>query len=385
MNIHQFAMPILRIFKVERHDTYLNIIWSNGTSNKFHYVWLRDNCRTASRFDHRTGERTARSETIPADLKALEVHILGQGLEVTWSDGEEPSFFTKEFLHANAYDAPRNSSLSRVSAFDASYGENIATFDYCRVMEDDSYAVDMIEAFKTYGLIRLVNTPTKDKEVERFANRISYVREIAFDRVANIRVSVDPYTIGFTDQALPLHTDCSGYSWPPNVMVFHCLQNEVTGGQSHYVDGEKVLEWLKRHSPRSLEILTTFDVEYRLYAENADTLTKAPPIILNEDGSLKLIRYANWTVQPLKSVPFDKVLDYYQAHRVLSSAINDPANLLEYRCQEGDLLLINNHRVLHGRGAFDGSGGIRHFQQVYMELDDLEGFSRIVAREKGAA
>ncbi len=311
--------------------------------------------------------------------------MVGCGLRLQWSDGEEDSHFTRAFLIENAYDNLINRSFSKATPWGAEYRDAVRTFDYEQVMSEDTYAVDMIEAFKTYGLIKIANSVTTNNEVERFANRISYVREIAFDRMANIKVSIDPYNIGFTDQALPLHTDCSGYSWPPNVMVFHCIQNEVTGGESHYVDGEKILEYLKVHAPEALDILTSIDVEYRLYADNADTITKAPPIILNDDGSLKLMRYANWTVQPIRSVPFNMVPGYYDAHRVLSAAVNDPANLFSYRCQQGDMLIINNHRVLHGRGAFDGSGGMRHFQQVYMELDDLEGFTRIVARKQGVA
>jgi gamma-butyrobetaine dioxygenase len=54
---------------------------------------------------------------------------------------------------------------------------------------------------------------------------LAYLREIAFDGVSNIRVSIDPYTLGFINSSLLLQTDCSGYSWPPNVMVFHCMQN----------------------------------------------------------------------------------------------------------------------------------------------------------------
>ncbi len=385
MNVQQFSAQATRIFSIARQNDHLEIVWSDGSVNKFHYIWLRDNCKADSRFDHRTGERIARSEDIPAGLTALEAEVVGCGLRIQWSDGEEDSHFTRSFLFENTYDNPINESYSTVIPWSSEYSDTVCTFDYDRVMEDDVYAVDLIGAFRSYGLIKLTNSVAMEGEVERFANRISYVREIAFDRVANIKVSIDPYNIGFTDQALPLHTDCSGYSWPPNVMVFHCIQNEVTGGESHYVDGEKVLECLKRYAPKALDLLTSVDVEYRLYADKADTITKAAPIILNEDGSLKMIRYANWTVQPIRSVPFELMPRYYDAHRALSAAVNDSANLFAYRCEPGDMLIINNHRVLHGRGAFNGSGGMRHFQQVYMELDDLEGFTRVVARRQGAA
>ena len=72
-------------------------------------------------------------------------------------------------------------------------------------MADDVIAATMVDAFEKWGLIRLTGAPTDDREVERFADRLAYVREIAFDRVANIKVSVDPYTLGFTI----LHCRCT--------------------------------------------------------------------------------------------------------------------------------------------------------------------------------
>jgi len=44
-------------------------------------------------------------------------------------------------------------------------------------------------------------------------------------------------------------------------------------------------------------------------------MSLSPPVILDERGELALLRYANWTVQPLKTVPFDRVPDWYDAYR----------------------------------------------------------------------
>lgn len=266
----------------------------------------------------------------------------------------------------------------------AEYANELASFSYERVMADDATAADMIEAFERFGLIRMTNAPTVDREVEHFAERLAYVREIAFDRVADIRVSVDPYTLGFTNAALPLHTDCSGYSWPPNVMVFHCLRNDVAGGASQYVDGARVVAQLRERDPEALRILSEHAVEFRLWSGKADTLSCRPPVMLDDKGELAILRYANWTVQPHRTLPFNTVPRWYDAWRTLAERVNAPENRLSHRCRPGEVLLINNHRVLHGRDSFDEGEGVRHFQQVYMEIDDLSGFRRIVQGEGGA-
>jgi hypothetical protein len=56
----------------------------------------------------------------------------------------------------------------------------------------------------------------------------------------------------------------------------------------------------------------------------------------------------------------------------LDKIINSDANILELKLAPGELLMVNNHRVLHGRKAFTVGAGHRHFQQVYMEVDDIE-------------
>lgn len=364
------------------YDDHLALNWYDGSVSRFHYQWLRDNCRSTERFDVKTQERKALTESIPNDLRAIAVNSADDELRISWSDGTADSQFDPAWLKRNAYDAEPRPKATSQRHWGAEYATTLESFAYTQIMSDDVAAGAMIEAFEHRGLIRLTGAPTADGEVERFADRLAYVREIAFDRVANIRVSVDPYTLGFTNASLPLHTDCSGYSWPPNVMAFHCLQNDVAGGASQYVDGAKVISQLRQTDPEALRIMSEYAVEFRLWSQNADTLSQYPPVTLDEQGNLAVLRYANWTVQPLQTVPFDVVPRWYDAWRALAARINAPENRLSYRCAPGEILLINNHRVLHGRDAFDDGEGIRHFQQVYMELDDLSGFRRI-AQGKG--
>lgn len=383
MGKYEYNFVTDKAISAEAHDEYMSLYWQDGSLSRFHYQWLRDNCRSTERFDPATQERKALTEAIPSDLHANAIVLGENDVRIEWSDGAVDSHFYADWLKLNSYDVKASAKGSRKQYWGSEYTNNLQSFAYEGVMTDDGIAAAMVDAFEQWGLIRLTGSPTEDREVERFADRMAYVREIAFDRVANIRVSVDPYTLGFTNSSLPLHTDCSGYSWPPNVMVFHCIQNEVAGGASQYVDGANVIAQLRKSDPEALRILTEYDVEFRLWSKQADTLSQYPPIMLDQDGELTLLRYANWTVQPLKTVPFDTVPRWYDAWRALADRVNAPENRLSHRCEPGEVLLINNHRVLHGRDAFDDGEGIRHFQQVYMELDDLSGFRRIVQGEGG--
>ena len=49
----------------------------------------------------------------------------------------------------------------------------------------------------------------------------------------------------------------------------------------------------------------------------------------------------------------------------------------------GDLLVIDNHRVLHGREAFDAAAGERHIQCCNVERDDFHNNYRRLAKRLG--
>ena len=51
--------------------------------------------------------------------------------------------------------------------------------------------------------------------------------------------------------------------------------------------------------------------------------------------------------------------------------------------QPGDLLILDNHRMLHGREAFDPSLGERHIQCSAVDRDDFHNRYRHLAKKLG--
>ncbi len=372
---------------VTLRDDHLALTWADGTRNRFHYVWLRDNCRHPDRWNAETGERQALSETIPAHLTAIKATVDDAGgIHLEWSDGAAPSRFDLDWLWDNRYDPPRPySSAARLAPWGADDGAAIPSFAHDRLFAAPGELERLIAAYRRRGLVRVTGVPRRSGEVERFAERLAYVREIAFDRVADIKVTPGAYTLGFTAAPLPLHTDCSGYAWPPNVMLFHCLRNDAVGGESLYADGARAVEELRRRDPAALEALCRIPVQHCLYSQAADTRHIAPRIQLDEAGQLAILRYANWTPLPQRPHAFEDVPAFYRAQRRLAEILNAPDSTIEVRPAPGDLLMINNQRVLHGRRGFEPNSGARHFQQVYMELDDLVSLQRVIARRAAEA
>ena len=46
---------------------------------------------------------------------------------------------------------------------------------------------------------------------------------------------------------------------------------------------------------------------------------------------------------------------------------------IEFRLEPKDLIMMDNHRLLHGRTSYDSSEGARHLQGCYLEFDSTDG------------
>ena len=69
----------------------------------------------------------------------------------------------------------------------------------------------------------------------------------------------------------------------------------------------------------------------------------------------------------------------YDAIRLFNQRMVDPAFVVEIRVDPGDGMLIDNHRVMHGRTAFDPSAG-RHIRLCHVPRDEFHGRLRELSR-----
>ena len=86
-------------------------------------------------------------------------------------------------------------------------------------------------------------------------------------------------------------------------------------------------------------------------------------IILSSHCSI--IKFNKSTIQ--------KDLDkYIEARRKFWSLIKSKTNNLEIKQQSGDMLILDNYRVLHGRTGYKDTENKRYFRQGYMDRDILQ-------------
>ena len=158
----------------------------------------------------------------------------------------------------------------------------------------------------------------------------------------------------------------------PCIQILQCIENEVTGGSSTLVDGYTVSEKLKQDFPDYYKMLTEIKIRFQFIDQTIVLEDWAEMIKLDESGNFKQVRFS----PRLDFVPLidkEKLELFYSARKKLSELYNSENYKIEFKLLPGDLLMMDNYRLLHGRTKYDASEGNRFLQGCYIDYDSTEG------------
>jgi gamma-butyrobetaine dioxygenase len=352
----------------------------DGAERCFHYVWLRDNSWAPADRIGQTGERRLFTAHIDQDIapEAASYHM-STGLSVLWNDGHA-STYSPQWLRRYDYSEEARAARRCHPTLWDEQPTPPQRFAHADIVSTTQGQLAYLDAVREFGAAIVTDVPAVDGESARFAETIGHVREIAFERVHNVRTDPTGYSVAHTPAELKPHTDFPSYAWPPSIQLLHFLTNQATGGQTTLTDGWAAVAELRREHPQHFDTLVRTPVPFQVFSDEEDTATEAPLIQLDTEGQVRLFRFSNHLAQPL-SVPFKQVEAFYDAYRTLGRIIDSGRYRATFKAQDGDLVTVHGHRVLHGRLPYDPASGTRHIQDVYMEFDDLTARARVLRRD----
>lgn len=327
-----------------------------GTGD-FHYRWLRHNC---DRERHpTTGERTLCSSELPDDVRPLEAHLSNDRLVVTWSDGGHESVYPLAWLDAHAYardraDHPPPSDLARVTVRSS---EGITS--------DAVVALLARVRIEGAGLLRRTSpaaAPEGETEglIELLAAKGLAVIGTHFGRIEDLRTdnttNQNTDQLGYTDAAVELHTDQPFLERPPRYQLLQSVRTADEGGENFVVDALAASRHLREIDRPAWETLTRTVVRFHRKQKAFERIVDAP--LIRDDDRGFMVRYSYFTLAPF-SRPFDEMEAWYRAYDRFARLVRDPANQYRFTLAPGDVLLYDNHRMLHARTAFRGPRWVR--------------------------
>ena len=224
--------------------------------------------------------------------------------------------------------------------------------------------------------------PVESGEVARVAELFGYVRVTNYGRVFDVRSVVEPANLAYTPLGLGPHTDNPYRDPVPSLQLLHCLSSSAAGGESTLVDGFCVAEALRAAAPADFALLAGHCVTFALprrgrRAQRVRAADRARPARRGTGRALQLA---------LAEVAFHACAElaaWYDAYLRFGRMLEDERFQVRLRLESGDLFIVDNRRVLHGRAPYAASGGERHLQGCYADIDGLRSTLAVLAREQG--
>jgi gamma-butyrobetaine dioxygenase len=346
----------------------LTITWQNSSYSVYSALWLRDNA--PAHRDPRTGQRLISLVDLPREPRLHSAQPWPPGhITLSWEDGET-AVFPRQWLRE--YDRSlRLSARPTRLPWMGQPATNFAWSAYSDWVTDPSIREDWLYYVGRDGLAFLSDVPIEDAAVLQVAAHIGFVRETNEGRIFDDRIV----------SALPVHTDNPYRDPVPGFLLLHCLSNAGRGGESKFVDGMAAAERMRAHDANAFSTLCKTPILYRFQDASVDLAVERTMLEVDTGEQFRAICYNDSSIAPLP-LKGPLLKKYYSAYRQLADLLCDPARSVVYRLQPGDLVLIDNTRILHGRT--EGEGGSSHLQGCYLEADGLYSSLAVLSRTRGS-
>lgn len=360
-------------------DGRLRLDTGTGAGRTLHPLWLRERCPCAECRDPRTGQRLLDAWSIPLDMMVTDVRDDREEIRVTFSDGHVAPFCPTDLESALA----RRDERAGVITWDAGLTAKPES-DWDAARDDEAALYDMLLKLHRFGFVIVRNVPVEMDAVADVVERIGPMRRTNWGGVADIKAIPEAYDLTMTPRALEPHAD-NPYREPvPGYVFVHCLVNDVAGGELLLTDGFHVAEVLREQAPREFDALTRVRPEFT-YVDDDTILENSGPLIeLDERGQVRQLRLSNRTEIVAADDP-DLLEHYYRARHRLTELVCDARFQIRLKLQPGDLAIMDNYRMLHGRSGYGQGGGHRHMRQCYMDRDTVGSRRKVLARRFGEA
>jgi len=356
------------------------IFLNNGKKKtEIHPIWLRERVNGHEYLDKQTDQRLFDPSSLE-DISIESALIKENSLELTFNDGANSKYEINK-LASEFYDSVNLANTIKQKLWDSSLKKN-PTFTFKEDLFESKEMFELLKSFYKYGFVIIKKLPTENNFIVKFANSIGSIRPTNFGEYFNVKSVSKPNDLAYTSLALPPHTD-NPYRKPvPCIQLLHCIINEVSGGHSTLVDGFKVAKYLKKNDLESFKILTKIKVKFKFTDKNVVLENKGELIELDENKNLKQIRF-NTRLDYVPILEKNKLDLYYRARKKISTLYNSKKFRIQFKLEPGDLMMIDNHRLLHGRTIYDVNEGKRLLQGCYIDYDSSEGKLRHLKRKFG--
>ena len=345
----------------------------------YHAVWLKHLCHCPKCRDPSSGQSQRPPESLRGSYKLSGVVQEGDSLEVSWEDDEDQEhrgIIPVQWLKDNAYGEDVLNRLSK-EARPVLLTEKMSEFDYKSLTECNSRRLDWLLKIYEDGLSLLKNVPIEPKFVTKVANFVYSNMSTIHGEYFDVQARKDGVSVAFAERPLYYHMDQSFYESPPGLLLLHCLKYDdcVIGGTSVMVDQLVAAEEFRRDYPMEFDILANTPIILGRISDNfrppVHTRIYCRHFVLGHNDEIVAVNW-NYIHHMGVCAPHHTIEPYYHAMSKWANYIKNFRVQHSIRLSPGDLLIMNNRRVLHSRTDYSLNSGERHLQGTYVNIDEFK-------------
>ena len=208
--------------------------------------------------------------------------------------------------------------------------------------------------------------PPTGEALPEFGKTLGPIQEWEFGAVNNLEARPDAKNYLYTNREVPFHWDGAFAGRIPGVIIFHCEQapDSASGGETLFCDTVALLrdaETIRKAQWQGIEITYSTDK----LAHYGGSFT-SPFLGLHPQTGETVIRFAE-PVHDLNPVHLEIRGIPPHEHEAFLLDMHDrlraPHLCAAHVWEEDDIVLADNHALLHGRNAFKAASA-RHLRRV---------------------
>ena len=311
-----------------------------------------------------------------------------QSLTVEWESEARPASFEFDWLarHAAGSTAHRPELTSTLwlegAVLDAE--RDFAHAPLSALRGNPSTRLAWLTRLLQQGIAFLTGVPSNKSAILEAMSLVGRVFETNYGLVFDVQSVPEPENLAYSDRSLGLHTD-NPYREPvPGFQALHALVASREGGDSLFADGFALAEHLRANDAGAFRQLTHNMVPFLYRSQGAELYAERPLIQLSCRGTVSAVHYNSRSIAPLPPAAREAKA-FYAAYRRFATLLRDPRYQLRCKLNDGDLVVFDNQRILHGRTGFSSAQYPRHLRGCYLTRDSVYGetafLRRIIERE----
>ena len=345
----------------------LKVKFVNNLEDNFPIIWLRDHAKDCMSWDDRSSQRKTFTAGLDKSLHIKKTSIIENGkyLDILWSDLENPTRYSYEFLLKNSLNKENKSR--NVKIWEKSDLNEDVYIDYEIAISKVGFK-KFLQKLYNWGFCVITNCNTEMKSVETIANKIGYVRHSIFGGLWSFQSDENMADSAYTQEELRPHTDSTYSNDAPGLQLLLCCEYNAKGGESIMVDGFKIAETIKKENREIFDILSNIEVPGNYIGDGVLLEAKRPIFKMNSDKELIQVSFNNYDRADFR-LKNDLMIKFYEAIKKFDLIANSKEFQWRHILKPGELLIFNNWRILHGRGEFKG---IRKMSGCYINKEDFD-------------